>query len=41
MCKRCKRCHSIVNPSDVEGYPYVCYYCDENMFEFEVYESEE
>ena len=39
--KRCRRCHSIVSPSDVEGYPYVCYTCDENMFEFEVYESEE
>ena len=39
--KACRRCGNVVAPSDVIGYPYVCYTCDENMFEFEVYESEE
>ena len=31
----CRRCGNPVYQSDVEGYPYVCYHCDENMYEFE------
>ena len=31
----CRRCGNQVYKSDVEGYPYVCYHCDENMYTFE------
>ena len=31
----CLRCGNLVYKSDVEGYPYVCYHCDENMYTFE------
>lgn len=31
----CRRCGNLVYKSDVEGYPYVCYHCDENMYTFE------
>ena len=34
----CRSCGNPVYKSDVEGYPYVCYHCDENMYEFETYE---
>lgn len=34
----CSRCHHEVSPSDVEGYPYVCKYCDENLYDFETEE---
>ena len=36
----CSVCGSPVYKSDVEGYPYVCYHCDENMFTFETEEIE-
>lgn len=36
----CRRCHSRVFDSDVEGYPYVCYVCDENKYDFETYRKE-
>lgn len=31
----CKRCGSRIYHSDVKGYPYVCFECDENMHSFE------
>lgn len=31
----CRRCGNPVYVSDVPYYPYVCHYCDENMYEFE------
>ena len=31
----CRSCGNPVYKSDVENYPYVCYHCDENMYEFE------
>ena len=34
----CRRCGNPVYKSDVDNYPYVCYHCDENMYEFETYE---
>ena len=34
----CRSCGNPVYKSDVESYPYVCYHCDENMFEFETKE---
>ena len=36
----CFVCGNPVYKSDVEGYPYVCYHCDENMFTFETEEVE-
>ena len=36
----CCRCGNPIYVSDVEGYPYVCYHCDENMFTFETEEVE-
>lgn len=39
--RRCHRCHSIVFESDLEGYPFVCLDCDENMFSFETYIDED
>ena len=33
--RMCRRCGNPVYKSDVDDYPYVCYYCDENMYEFE------
>ena len=36
----CSRCGNPVYVSDVVGYPYVCYHCDENMYEFETEEVE-
>lgn len=39
--RKCPRCGSILAPSDVEGYAYVCNKCDENFCHFEVDESEE
>lgn len=37
--KHCARCGYPLFKSDVEGYPYVCYECDENMYEFETEEA--
>jgi hypothetical protein len=34
----CFVCGNPVYKSDVEGYPYVCYHCDENMYSFETEE---
>lgn len=34
----CFVCGNPVYKSDVDGYPYVCYHCDENMFTFETEE---
>lgn len=31
----CRRCGNPVYKSDVDDYSYVCYHCDENMYEFE------
>lgn len=39
--RKCPRCGSILAPSDVEGYAYVCHECDENFCHFEVDETEE
>lgn len=33
----CLRCGNRLYHSDVKGYPYVCYRCDENMFKVETY----
>lgn len=37
---RCPKCGRKLNPSDVEGYSFVCYHCDENFYGFEAVESE-
>lgn len=37
--KKCKRCDNWVFKTDVKGYPFVCLYCDENMFNVETYVS--
>ena len=37
--KFCKRCNQRIFHSDVKGYPYVCYNCDQNMFSFETYKK--
>ena len=39
--RKCPRCGSILAPSDVEGYAYVCHECDENFCHFEVDETTE
>lgn len=39
--RKCPRCGSLLAPSDVEGYAYVCHECDENFCHFEVDETEE
>lgn len=36
---RCPRCGRKLSPSDVEGYSFVCYRCDENFYDFEAVES--
>lgn len=37
---RCRRCgRPILKETNVEGYPYQCLNCDENMFSFETYEA--
>lgn len=36
MQKKCPRCGNLLHPSDVVGYEYVCYQCDENFYECEV-----
>ena len=35
MQKKCPRCGNLLHPSDVAGYEYVCYQCDENFYECE------
>ena len=39
--RKCPHCGSILAPSDVEGYAYVCHECDENFCHFEVDEISE
>lgn len=34
--RKCPRCGKILSPSDVAGYAYVCFDCDENFYECEV-----
>lgn len=34
--KKCPKCGNLLHPSDVVGYEYVCYQCDENFYECEV-----
>ena len=31
----CPKCGAPLSPSDIEGYDYVCYDCDENFYGFE------
>lgn len=33
--KICRRCNNKLKPSDIDGYEYVCFECDENFYEFE------
>ena len=38
----CKNCGIELQPSDVDGYTYVCNLCDENFYEFEsAYEDDD
>lgn len=38
----CKNCGIELQPSDVDGYDYVCKFCDENFYDFEaVYEDDD
>jgi hypothetical protein len=30
--KKCPKCGNLLHPSDVVGYEYVCYQCDENFY---------
>ena len=39
--RECPRCGSVLYPSDVGGYAYVCLECDENFYHIEVDESKE
>lgn len=32
---RCPKCGRRLEPSDVDGYKFVCYDCDENFYGFE------
>lgn len=34
--QRCPRCHGILYPSDIEGYAYQCFRCDEDFYTIEV-----
>lgn len=34
--KKCPKCSNLLHPSDVAGYDYVCYQCDENFYECEI-----
>lgn len=36
--KTCKNCGLKLEQSDIEGYSWVCRYCDENFYDFETYE---
>ena len=38
--RKCPRCKGLLSPSDVAGYKYVCYDCDENFYGIEVGEEE-
>lgn len=33
---KCPRCGNALAPSDVEGYAFVCYECDENFYKIEI-----
>lgn len=35
----CPKCGRELDPSDVEGYRFVCHHCDENFYGFEAVES--
>src|SRR5699024_1421232 len=37
--RKCNRCNNQVLISDIEGYPYLCFECDENLFEVETYKD--
>ena len=37
--RKCNRCTNQVLISDIKGYPYLCFECDENLFEFETYKD--
>lgn len=37
----CFRCGKRVYHSDVKRYPYVCHYCEENMYTFETYKKKD
>src|SRR5699024_7742564 len=37
--RKCHRCNNQVLISDIEGYPYLCFVCDENLFEVETYKD--
>ena len=34
--QRCPRCHGVLYPSDIEGYAYQCFRCDEDFYTIEV-----
>ena len=34
--QRCPRCHGVLYPSDIEGYAYQCFCCDEDFYTIEV-----
>ena len=35
----CNKCNNRIYHSDIRGYPYVCFNCDENKFTFETHEK--
>lgn len=37
--RKCNRCNNQVLISDIKGYPYLCFECDENLFGFETYKD--
>src|SRR5699024_8253264 len=37
--RKCNRCNNQVLISDMKGYPYLCFECDENLFEVETYKD--
>src|SRR5699024_4713768 len=37
--RKCNRCTNQVLISDMKGYPYLCFECDENLFEVETYKD--
>ena len=39
MSKLCNKCNSVVSKSDVKGYDYVCFNCDENLYAVEVHNN--
>lgn len=39
--KKCPKCGNLLHPSDVVGYTYVCYQCDENFYEIETIDKDD